>query len=1537
MFCLPKVRQFIFSLVFLACGGIFFSQNYFWENPVRLSGIGACFPRAVSNGIDAASLWQEVDYSNSSIYLSGRFFKDGLWSDVKRFAGPFPYSGEVPDLYSAAMNSSGAVVVTVLSDAKTISVFTSFDGGTGFTEKKFSKQNLPLVAPRVYRLSDGGFIAFTSLGRGESFTMLYSRSRDGIAWNDFTEFTPAREMLNPFLPVLLSTENVDVVVFQAQFIVQSRIVYKLFATTSGNGGVSWSSPKMLDTGNESVFSSDQRPDLYSFGGLSYIAWERTPYNSDNSSVCFAELNVKDCALASRPEQVTDSGKASRPILFSHNDALCLVWFDTRGGTERVYFSRRQGIWWGEQTALSNQGRSSVFAFPMITGNGKNLSFVWQSQFGNNSSVYMLESDNTVLPPTLSALSYYAGRRSREQNVRIRVTMPRDSSGIRGYSWVWTQNPDEEVPEVLMNLPKENTLALHAVNDSEWFLKVRATDYAGNWSKPAVISYYRDTKPPLPPVINMPELDEAGFVRNNSFNIKWTDFSENEEIAGYSFLFENQGTIPRKFYTSRRHPNSNSSDSLRSELDLFIEKNPPERYKVRSPSSSIMTRGDSSVFRNKKNGVYTFSVRSFDSAGNVSEPSFITIYINKYEPFTRVDSVKKTSDVFGATTLELRGLGFAYDGTIRRITIKRQDGEEPYELNLRLADGDYKVQNDSRITGIKLDNTVPKGKYTISLFHSDRGLLTVRSAFTIEENGTVKIAREYKYTPSWNRVYDNGKFFVQTGDILFIIILFIALLTLIFAVRGLLLSIREAAVIGSEVRALFTGDIMPLEKKKQALAMRRRGTSLKLKLISFTAMIVIIVSLLVSLPLGYIMTRSQELTLTEGLQQRVNVLLSSLASGVRTYMPTQNVLELSGLPSQSQALSEANFVTITGLSSDAKTNELNFVWASNDSVLAKKTGSDNFVPGRTQISDEMMMKISGDLTALNEAAYESVGEMAKNIADLNTEGAGLALRSDRISLARSEEISVITTELTARLTKALNGISEQSTSSYPEYSRAKLDRDNTEYLFYRPVLYRQGSSKDYVRGIVFIDVSTSSLIETIDSARRTIVYTAMLVALFAVIVGTIVSWILASVIVRPIKQLAAHVVMIGNTVNKEKLSGKEIVIKSRDEIGQLGDSVNEMTRDLVKAAFDEHLAMDGKVVQRAFLPLTPDEAGNKQTVAILNDPTFQCFGYYEGASEVSGDYFDYKKLDETHYVLIKCDASGHGVPAALIMTVVATLFRKFYEVWSPKKDASLDILVTQINDFIESLGIKGKFATLILALVDTRTGDVSLCNAGDNIVHIYDSVTHKEKTLTLQETPAAGPLPTFMVEMKGGFKIEKTHLNKGDVLFLYTDGIEESTRKFRDAACNVIKCEESADVKNGEHGNHKVGSESEQMEPIRIQEIIEAVLNRKKYVLKKYHNPISNESLEFDFTKCAGTTEETILALCSVEKVFRMYKAPDVTQKDTVRADKRIDAFLKTHFNRYDFYCGSQDKELEEPAYVYYSNLREDEQLDDLTLVAARIV
>ena len=196
-------------------------------------------------------------------------------------------------------------------------------------------------------------------------------------------------------------------------------------------------------------------------------------------------------------------------------------------------------------------------------------------------------------------------------------------------------------------------------------------------------------------------------------------------------------------------------------------------------------------------------------------------------------------------------------------------------------------------------------------------------------------------------------------------------------------------------------------------------------------------------------------------------------------------------------------------------------------------------------------------------------------------------------------------------------------------------------------------------------------------------------------------------------------------------------------------------------------------------------------------------------------------------------------------------------------------------------------------------------------------------------------------MRGGFKVEKTVLNHGDILFLYTDGIEESTRRIRELDYSVRQNE--VEVKKMNPKTHeeeieiKLEDAKEEFGPERIKEVIEAVYNKRKFVLTKLDNPAVGESLEFDFTKCEGSVSESILALASLEKVFRLYKSDKVTLTDYIKIDKKIDEFLFKYFNRYDYYAAHKVEDSNGVNYVDYDQMLEDEQSDDLTLLAIKRV
>jgi hypothetical protein len=379
----------------------------------------------------------------------------------------------------------------------------------------------------------------------------------------------------------------------------------------------------------------------------------------------------------------------------------------------------------------------------------------------------------------------------------------------------------------------------------------------------------------------------------------------------------------------------------------------------------------------------------------------------------------------------------------------------------------------------------------------------------------------------------------------------------------------------------------------------------------------------------------------------------------------------------------------------------------------------------------------------------------------------------------------------------------------------------------------------------------------------------------------------------------------------------------------------MTHGLVKAAQAASDLSIGKEIQKKFIPLEMDRDGNKLSSGSKDTKNASFFGYYEGAKGVSGDYFDYLELEGgRYYAVIKCDVAGKGIPAALIMIQVATMFLNYFKQWKPTaRGMHIEDVVYQINDFIETLAFKGRFAAFTLCLFDTQTGVVRFCNAGDNIIHLFDDSEGQIKTMTLPETPATGVLPNFLVESKGGYTVQAITIDHGDILFLYTDGIEEAKRKFRDENFKEIVCAEGQ--KDTPHGSHTVGQGDEEMGPDRVQEIINAVMNREVYTLYKYHNPEGEMELKFDFTNCEGRVEEVIMAMVSVEKMFRCYKGPKAGEDVRVLVDKKVDAFLKEHFLQYRTYCSYTRENPGNDAYMYYTHVQEDDQYDDLTILGIK--
>jgi hypothetical protein len=436
------------------------------------------------------------------------------------------------------------------------------------------------------------------------------------------------------------------------------------------------------------------------------------------------------------------------------------------------------------------------------------------------------------------------------------------------------------------------------------------------------------------------------------------------------------------------------------------------------------------------------------------------------------------------------------------------------------------------------------------------------------------------------------------------------------------------------------------------------------------------------------------------------------------------------------------------------------------------------------------------------------------------------------------------------------------------------------------------------------------------------------ALAAAGLGLVGAIVMALITVNPIKKLAAGVAVIRDTEDKEELKGHVIDVRSSDEIGMLATAINQMSEALVKAAIASKELTLGKEIQRMFVPLAKDDAGRKLTSGGADTENVEIYGYYEGAKGVSGDYFDYVQLADKYYALIKCDVAGKGVPAALIMVEVATIFSTYFRNWTPKNPGlRIDSLASLINDMIEERGFPGRFAALTLAILNAETGKAYFCNAGDTKLHMFNAEQHRMMGYDLPDTPAAGVFPSVLVEMKTGFKQVSQQMSSGDILFLFTDGIEDGLGEVKRLM---------GGVEEGEKGAGEKPATGEELGIPRIYAVIDSVLNQRQIAITGHHNPLLREDPRFDFSRCQGSVEEAVLALVSVEKVLRVLPDPSATAADRIRVDRRIDAFLREHFMQYE-QVFSRPVETDDTVSetVTFSHLKEEEQYDDLTILVVR--
>ncbi|MFW5811780.1 MAG: hypothetical protein ACOCWS_02260, partial [Alkalispirochaetaceae bacterium] len=1071
---MDRLRVCLFVLLTLLASTLP-AQAPFFELPRSEIPADARFPELLSDGSRLILIYQDVREAGDvrEVFLTARTSETGeRFSQPFEVAGPFEVEAEgiIPLLYTAVLSSAGDIYVAVVASPQTTHIYRAPAGSREFSRVATIDTEVTNVAPRIVETGAGSFLLFVNQNVGVTQAILVSRSEDGSDWTPLERLEEDEEIGLTFLPSHTTLGEREFVVFQGLNL-EARATYQLYLKWSEDDGRSWSEPVRLTTFTDLTETDD--PDIYdnqrpflevSPDGRLALTWERR-FEGGNRQIYYAEYDEEGEPRGARDEVTNRIESANFPKILPFEGEVYLLWFTNPGGRSRVILARREGIRW-ERRTLSEDGAEATFPAASVHRDRPHL--VWQEGEAQGSSLTYLEPDQRVAPPRLGGQNFLAGARSSEQRAVVSITDPVDPSGIRGYSFNWSQDPDAPVDREVDQLVPNRQVVVTADEDGPWYLRVRTTDFAGNWSEPATISYILDTTPPSPVTFPRPPVDEDGYLVSNTFDLSW-DPPPEQDVAGYTTRVSFVSDAPRQVEEDQ--------------LDLP------------APSPPIDTTVARVTRRNLDDGVWALTVAPVDTVGNVGEARTLLFRLNKYVPETLVFSVNVAQDRLGRYSLEVLGRGFTANGTINEVLLD-EDGSEPYQYTFAPGESGFEVVDNRTIAGPMVER-IPTGEYRLGLRHPERGLYFAPQRLAFEATGIIKFG-DYtvRYAPTYE-VGERGRFILTGNALAFWTVVVTAVAAIVFSSLRIAAITREGIVLRREAQALITGDhVDEKSKKERAQQLRVKGFGLRVKFAFFVVLLVISVVVLVAVFLGRSVLERQERILTSGLQERVEVLVQGVSTSAQQFLenPQENTGELQALPNQSEAMPEARFITITGL--DQQNEEIDVVYGTNDPLLLnpdtereelpdqeRSLNTDEFISGVSRIEDPLSETLDELREQLNAEAIEEVGEIPAQIEEVNQQTQRLIQEAVQegveVDEAAAEQLDQVRIDLENRARSALNEIAGETRSS-PPFNPEELDVENTDYTFYRPILFippgSEAGFEEFYRGTVRIGISTQLILQ-----------------------------------------------------------------------------------------------------------------------------------------------------------------------------------------------------------------------------------------------------------------------------------------------------------------------------------------------------------------------------------------------------------------------------------------------------------------------------
>jgi len=217
---------------------------------------------------------------------------------------------------------------------------------------------------------------------------------------------------------------------------------------------------------------------------------------------------------------------------------------------------------------------------------------------------------------------------------------------------------------------------------------------------------------------------------------------------------------------------------------------------------------------------------------------------------------------------------------------------------------------------------------------------------------------------------------------------------------------------------------------------------------------------------------------------------------------------------------------------------------------------------------------------------------------------------------------------------------------------------------------------------------------------------------------------------------------------------EITIeKTLQELSTLKSALETRTKLL---AIQQELEI-ARSIQLSILP--------NNSALFSNQKEFEINASMETAREVGGDLYDFFMIDENRLGFFIGDVSGKGIPAAIFMAVSKTCIRS-----TALRGLPVNECLQAVNSTLVRESVSNVYVTAVYGILNIRTGELDLCNAGHNPPYLI------KKNGDIEQLKTVDGIPLGFVDHYA-YGEQHVLLQPGETIFLYTDGVIEAMDQF----------------------------------------------------------------------------------------------------------------------------------------------------------------